>query len=275
MKLVTNPYLSLRKFDPIKIEEGLRCLRPDNFRMTLISQKVPGTWKQKEKWYGTEYTYEKIPADFLAEIQQAAKSTLKNRLTELHLPQKNPFIPTKLEVKRKEIEKPALSPNLIRNNDLVRTWFKKDDQFWIPKANLLVNCRNTLPNATAENSLKARLYIDMVRDALEEYSYDAELTGLDYSVSAHSGGIEIAVSGYNHKLSVLLEKVLVTMRDIEIKEDRFKIIKERVLRELENWDFEEPYDQVATFTSWLNSEKEYINEQFLAELDHLTAADIQ
>jgi insulysin len=243
--------------------------------MTLISQKVPGTWKQKEKWYGTEYTYEKIPADFLAEIQQAAKSTLKNRLTELHLPQKNPFIPTKLEVKRKEIEKPALSPNLIRNNDLVRTWFKKDDQFWIPKANLLVNCRNTLPNATAENSLKARLYIDMVRDALEEYSYDAELTGLDYSVSAHSGGIEIAVSGYNHKLSVLLEKVLVTMRDIEIKEDRFKIIKERVLRELENWDFEEPYDQVATFTSWLNSEKEYINEQFLAELDHLTAADIQ
>jgi insulysin len=65
------------------------------------------------------------------------------------------------------------------------------------------------------------------------------------------------------------------MRDIEIKEDRFKIIKERVLRELENWDFEEPYDQVATFTSWLNSEKEYINEQFLAELDHLTAADIQ
>jgi len=88
-------------------------------------------------------------------------------------------------------------------------------------------------------------------------------------------GIEIAVSGYNDKLSVLLEKVLVTMRDMEIKEDRFKIIKERVLRELKNWDFENPYGQVAIFTSWLNSEKEYINEQFLAELDHLTAADIQ
>jgi insulysin len=73
---------------------------------------------------------------------------------------------------------------------------------------------------------------------------------------------------------VLLEKVLVTIRDIEIKEDRFKIIKERVLWELKNWDFKELYNQVATFTSWLNSEKEYINKQFLAKLDHLTAANI-
>jgi hypothetical protein len=37
IKLVTNLYLSLRKFNPIKIKEGLRCLRPDNFKMTLIS----------------------------------------------------------------------------------------------------------------------------------------------------------------------------------------------------------------------------------------------
>lgn len=273
--LATNYCLSLRKFDPLKIEEGLKCLRPDNFRMTVVSQKFPGVWKEKEKWYGTEYTYEKIPADFLAEIRQAAKSTLKNRLMELHLPHENQFIPTKLEVEKKEIKEPALSPRLIRNDDLVRTWFKKDDQFWVPKANLFVNCRNTLPNATAENSLKARLYTDMVRDALEEYSYDAELAGLDYSVSAHSMGIEIAVSGYNDKLSVLLEKVLVTMRDLEVKEDRFEIIKERVLRGLKNWDFQQPYNQVGDFTRWLNSEKGYTNEQILAELHHLTAADIQ
>lgn len=270
----TDSLPRLRKFDPVMIEKGLQCLSPDNFRMTVVSQKFPGTWKSKEKWYGTEYTYEKIPADFLAEIRQAANSTIKNRLMELHLPHENQFIPTKLEVEKKEVKEPALSPKLIRNDDLVRTWFKKDDQFWVPKANLFVNCRNTLPNATAENSLKARLYTDMVRDALEEYSYDAELAGLDYSVSAHSMGIEIAVSGYNDKLSVLLEKVLLTMRDLEIKEDRFEIIKERVLRGLKNWDFQQPYNQVGDFTRWLNSEKGYTNEQILAELHHLTATDI-
>jgi len=145
----------------------------------------------------------------------------------------------------------------------------------VPKANLFVNCRNTLPNATAENSLKARLYTDIVRDALEEYSYDAELAGLDYSISSHSMGVEIAVSGYNDKLSVLLEKVLVTMRDLEVKPERFEIIKERLMRGLKNWDFQQPYNQVGEYTRWIHSEKGYINDQILAELPHLTAADIQ
>lgn len=243
--------------------------------MTVVSQKFPGNWDQKEKWYGTEYRYEKIPEEFLVEIKEAASSTTKHRLTELHLPHENQFIPTKLEVEKKEVKAPAIEPKLIRNDEVARLWFKKDDTFWVPKANLFVNCRNTLPGATAENNLKARLYTDVVRDALEEYSYDAELAGLGYHVSSHSMGIEIEVSGYNDKLSVLLEKVLLTMRDLEVKPDRFEIIKERLMRGLKNWDYQQPYNQVGDFTRWLNSEKGYINDQNLAELPHITAADIQ
>jgi len=88
-------------------------------------------------------------------------------------------------------------------------------------------------------------------------------------------GLEIALSGYNDKLPVLLEKVLVTMRDLEVKEDRFEIIKERLLRGLKNWDFQQPYNQVGDFERWLSTQNGYINEQILAELPHLTAADIQ
>ncbi|RDW59715.1 LuxS metallohydrolase [Coleophoma cylindrospora] len=265
----------LRKFDPVKIQEGIACLKPENLRMQIVSQKLPGKWESKEKWYGTEYTNEKIPADFVTELKMAATSTLKNRLAELHLPHQNEFIPTRLEVERKEIQEAAMEPKLIRNDDLVRTWYKKDDTFWVPKANVYINCRNPLPNATAENSLKARLYTDIVRDALEEYSYDAELAGLEYSVSGHSTGMEVIVSGYNDKQSVLLEKVLITMRDLVIKQDRFEIIKERLLRGLKNWDFQQPYNQVGEYTRWLNSDKAFINEQILAELPHLTAADVQ
>ncbi|KAL3417361.1 zinc protease [Phlyctema vagabunda] len=265
----------LRKFDPARIVEGIACLRPDNFRMQIVSQKFPGKWESKEKWYGTEYTYEKIPEDLVVEIKRAGSSTAKDRLPELHLPHQNEFIPTRLEVERKEVETPAIEPKLIRNDDLIRTWYKKDDTFWVPKANLYINCRNNLPSVTPENSLKARLYTDIVRDALEEYSYDAELAGLDYSVGSHSHGFEIIVSGYNDKQSVLLEKVLVTMRDLEIKPERFEIIKERLLRGLKNWDYQQPYNQVGDFTRWLNSDRGFINEQILAELPHLQAQDIQ
>ncbi|RQM06093.1 hypothetical protein DH86_00002403 [Scytalidium sp. 3C] len=265
----------LRKFDAAAIERGLSCLRPDNFRMVIVSQKFPGEWPQKEKWYGTEYKYERIPSEFLQEVEQAAATTLKNRLPELHLPNENKFIPNKLDVEKKEVERPAISPKLIRHDELVRTWFKKDDTFWVPKANVYINCRSTLPNATAENSVKARIYTDLVRDALEEYSYDAELAGLDYSVTSHSMGFEVGVYGYNDKLSVLLEKVLVTMRDLDVKPDRFEIIKERLLRGLKNWEYQQPYNQVEDYVRWLNLDRGYINEQILAELPHITASDIR
>lgn len=241
----------------------------------ISSQGFPGNWDRKEKWYGTEFRYEKMPESLLAEIRQAANSTSHERDPTLHLPNKNQFIPTNLEVDKKSIREISLSPRLIRNDDLIRTWYKKDDQFWVPKANLFINFRNPLTFATAENYLRAGLYTDVVQDALEEYSYDAELAGLDYSVTSHSSGIEVTVSGYNDKLSVLLEKVLTTMRDLEVKKDRFEIIKERLRRRFKNLDFGQPYNQVGVYTRWLSSEKGYINDQVLAEFSHLTHNDIQ
>lgn len=115
----------LRKFDEERISAGLNSLRADNFRMSISSQTFPGDWNSKEKWYGTEYKYEKIPEDFLEEIKKAASSKNGDRLPELHLPHPNQFIPTKLEVEKKEIQTPAISPKLIRNDESVRTWFKK------------------------------------------------------------------------------------------------------------------------------------------------------
>lgn len=264
----------LRKFDPEAIEAGLAYLRPDNFRMSIVSQTFPGDWDKKETWYGTEYKYEKIPQDFLSEIKKASSSTAADRLPQLHLPHKNQFIPTNLDVEKKEVKEPSRAPTLIRNDDMVRAWFKKDDTFWVPKANLFINCKNPLPNGSAENAIKSRVYAELVRDALEEYAYDAELAGLDYSVSSYSAGIDVQISGYNDKLPVLLEKVLLTMRDIEIKEDRFAIVKERLLRGMRNWDYQQPYNQVGDFTRWLNSERGFINDQLLAELPRLEAEDI-
>ena len=160
----------LRKFDPAAIERGIACLRPDNFRLTIVSRDYPGNWDKKEAWYGTEYSSESIPEGFLAEICAAASAATKERFSALHLPHKNQFIPTKLEVEKKEVKEPAPAPRLIRNDEVARTWFKKDDTFWVPKANLVVSCKNPIVYACAENTMKAKLCADLVRDALEEYS---------------------------------------------------------------------------------------------------------
>jgi insulysin len=260
----------LRRFDAKLIEKAVNCLRPDNFRMTIVSRNFPNDWDQREKWYGTEYRHGKIPQDFMDEIKLAASSTDNDRLSALHLPHKNNFIPTKLEVEKKEVKEPALAPKVVRNDSLARTWWKKDDTFWVPKANLVITCKSPITYACAENAVKARLYTYLVRDALEEYSYDAEIAGLQYTVTLDSRGLFLDLSGYNDKLAVLLEQVLITIRDLEIKDDRFSIIKERVNRGYNNWELQQPYTQVSDYTTWLNSEHDFLVEELAAELPNIT-----
>ncbi|KAH7042656.1 a-pheromone processing metallopeptidase Ste23 [Macrophomina phaseolina] len=272
--LLSGPAL-IRKFNPDAIKAGLACLRPDNFRLTIVSQEFPGEWDQKEKWYGTEYKYEKIPQDFLSEIKEAAKTAASARPADLHLPHKNEFIPTRLEVERKEVDEPMIAPKLIRNDGKVRLWYKKDDRFWVPKANVHVTLRTPLLTSTPQAAVMASLYKDLVEDSLVEYSYDAELAGIAYRVSNNALGVDISVSGYNDKMSILLEKVLTTMRDLEVREERFSIVKERLIRAFRNTEYQQPYYQVGTYTRWLSAERGWINEDYLAELPHVTAEDIR
>ena len=265
----------IRKFDADAIKQALAFLRPDNFRLAIVSQNLSEDLDQRERWYGTEYRCEKIPQDFLAEIRRAGDGKCNSSIPELHLPSKNEFIPTKLEVEKKDVSEPLKSPKLIRNEDKTRVWWKKDDTFWVPKGNVWITLRTSLANATPENSVKSKLYCELVKDALVEYCYDAELAGLDYGLGNHSVGLDVEISGYNDKMSVLLEKVLLSMRDLEVKPDRFEIVKERLSRGYRNWDFQQPYQQVGEYTRWLNTENRWINEQCLAELPHLTAQDIR
>jgi insulysin len=269
--LLLSGFSRLRSFSPKLITQGIDCLRPDNFFMMIVSRDFPGDWDAKEKWYGTEYSKDMIPMDLMARIKTAYSATAKTRIPVLHLPHKNQFIPTKLEVEKKDVKEPAVAPRLIRNDRLARTWFKKDDRFWVPKANLIVSFKNPITYASAESSVKARLYTDLVKDALEEYSYDAELAGLEYNVTLDYRGLLVEVSGYNDKLPVLLSQVLCTMRDIDIKEDRFAIITERLGRAYRNFAFQQPYYQLSDFSTWLTSENECLIAELSDVLPSITA----
>ncbi|KAK3698064.1 metalloprotease [Vermiconidia calcicola] len=265
----------IREFNPEGIKVGMDALSPESFRYVLVSQEYPGTWDKKEKWYGTEYKYEKIPQDFMQDLRTAANASSAERPAELHLPGVNEFVPQRLDVEKKEVKGPAVTPTLIRNDENVRTWWKKDDQFWVPKANIDVCLRSPLTNLTPLMAVMGQLYKELVEDSLTEYAYDAELAGLGYNLAHHPQGFDVAISGYNDKMSVLLEKVLVSMRDLEIKDERFEIIKERMLRGFKNFEYHEPYKQITTYSRWLISEKGWATFQLLDELYAVTAEDVR
>jgi insulysin len=273
-QILSGQYL-ITKFDPKAISRGLAELRPDNFRYNVVSKEYPGDWPLKEKWYGTEYKVEKIPADFMRELESTVSAPTSSRPTELYLPGKNEFVPQRLDVEKKEVETPATVPKLIRNHENSRTWFKKDDQFWVPKANVHVCLRSPITHVTPLASILTYMYKELIDDSLNEYSYDAEIAGLRYGLSPHTSGLDIQVSGYNDKMSVLLEKVLLGMRDLEVKEDRFEIVKESLLRGLRNFEYTEPFRQSSTYTRWLMAERSWAQFELTEELESVTAADVR
>ena len=265
----------LRRFAPSIISKSLDKLRPDNLRMTIISREFPGDWDQKEKWYGTQYKYEKIPDDFMEELKKASETSASDRIPELHLPHKNNFIPSQLEVEKKEVAEPATAPRLLRNDNMARTWWKKDDTFWVPQANVIACLRTPLLDLTAKSTALGRLYTELVRDALEEYSYDAELAGLQYSVGLESRGILLDISGYNDKLLVLLDKVMDTLKHLEVKDERFDIVKERLTRGYNNWQLQSSYQQVGDYLTWLLAERDNIVSKMALELKTITSDEVR
>ena len=264
-----------RKFDARAIIQAMQYLREDNFRLMLVAQDYPGDWDQKEKWYGTEYKVENVPVDVLSDVRKALSNQESDRIPDLHLPHKNEFIPTNLDVEKANIKEPATTPKLLRNDDKIRLWWKKDDTFWVPKANLNIKVRNSVTYANSANYVKTNLFINLVRDALSTYSYDAEISGLAYAIGANMLGFDISVHGYNDKMAVLLEKILTTVRSLEIRQDRFDIIKERMARKYKNWAYQQPYYQIGDYTRWLLNERSWMTDTYAKELPHITVEDLR
>ncbi|KAH7187491.1 Metalloenzyme, LuxS/M16 peptidase-like protein [Fusarium oxysporum] len=237
-KWLLSGHSRLREFAPDQIEKALATIRPDNSCM--------------EKWYGTEYRHDKIPNDLMQECKKAFAVSPQDRLPTLHLPHKNQFIPNEPEVEKQEMDEQALNPRVIRNDSIARTQWKKDDIFWVSRANVIVSLKTPLFYASAENNVKARLFSDLVCDALEMYSYDAELAGLQY------------------KIPVLLDQIVTTMRDLDINKYRFETVKQRLTRGY-NWQLQSSHHQVGDYTNWLNApERDFIVEELAAELSGVT-----
>ena len=125
------------------------------------------------------------------------------------------------------------------------------------------------------NAVMSRLYVDLVEDSLNEYAYDADIAGLSHSLSDNAQGLMIELNGFNDKMSVLLEKVLLGLRDLEIKQERFDVAKEKVRKAFKNFDYMDPFRQINAFSRMLISERSWAPFQMLEELPSVTAEDIR
>ncbi|MBY6017313.1 insulinase family protein [Halomonas denitrificans] len=205
------------------VNEILASFTPDGVRLTLIAPDLDTD--QRAKWYDTPYTC--LP---ISEARRAGWLS-GERHPKLALPDPNPYLVGLLEPR--EEASPNPHPVLLPELSRLSLWFKKDQDFHVPKAHLFLALDSESSHHDARTAALTRLYIAMLMDSLAEPTYQAEVAGLSYNIYPHQGGLTLHLSGFTGGQEKLLDLLLRKARQRDFAPQRFNELKAQLLR---NWN---------------------------------------
>lgn len=84
------------QWKPELIDTIMKCLTPQNIRVHVVAKAYESTANEAERWYGTKYKKEPISAEVIDKWDNAGCNS------EFHLPAKNEFIPSRLDIKPRD-----------------------------------------------------------------------------------------------------------------------------------------------------------------------------
>lgn len=259
------PYLHTR-FAPNAYQAILTRLRPDDVLISIMSPKPLQGKVQKTPWYGASYQLQPFSVEQLLKDERVGQSA-----RELALPKANPFIPDHLGL----IPGPAMSRPEHLETAPISVWYARNTAFGTPKADVYINLRSPIANASPRDSDLAQLLVQTVQDQLDSFSYPAQLAGLSYEVHRHLRGITVSVSGYDEKIHVLLEKVLSALLHPELSGDQFQIHKQQLLDALGNARHDPPYQQALSRLQELLLSNLWTEKERLRAAKDLTLEDLK
>ena len=255
-------------WEPEIINWVMEYLSPENARIHISGKLYENIADETEKWYGTKFKKEKISPNIIAKWMNAGYHA------DFKLPPKNEFIPEKFDIKSadKNITK---FPTIIEDTPLIRLWFKQDDEFLVPKANLSIDFVSPLAYMDPLSYNLSYIFVQLFRDALNEYAYAADLAGLKWEVANSKYGITIGISGYDDKQQVLLDKIMDKLVNFTVNPKRLEVLKENYIRSLKNFEAEQPYQHAVYYLAVLLWEQVWMKDELLAATSHLTVERVQ
>jgi secreted Zn-dependent insulinase-like peptidase len=214
---------------------------PDNALIAVMARGL--AVDAREHWYDTGYS--------LGVIDEATRSRWRTDAPDrvLALPEQNPFIPEDTAVKS-----PAVSgdtPMRIMRTPGMEMWFKQDASYGQPRAEFYFSVRSPVANDSPAHAVLTDLYTRVVSDQLNEFAYPAIEADLGYRIYPHIRGFTVRISGFDDKQQLLVERIVDTLRAPAIDPERFRLIREAVIRGLENAHLDSPYEQTLAEVSKL------------------------
>ncbi len=223
------------EFRPRLIRRYLKYLKPDNVLWVVTAPEVETD--ALSKLYSTPYAIDRLRYEVAA--------VPKADLDKLQLPERNSFIPNRLQVKSPpSMEQLAELPQLIRKENGVEVWFKQDTQFNVPRATINIRAYSPVVGQSVKSAAMTHLYAALANDSLNEFAYPAALAGLSFGVSANSRGMDLDISGYNDRQGLLLNRMLSTLDRGRFRQERFDAVREELVRSWRNQVTLTPYEQL-------------------------------
>jgi secreted Zn-dependent insulinase-like peptidase len=221
-------------YDAELIRQVADQLTTDNLFVMLTAPEV--ATDRVSLRYQADYAVNPVNPELLARWQQPSV------IAELRLPERNPYIPSSLEL---QADTGSEVPQQLIAQEGLSAWHLADTDFGVPKAHIITLLK-TGKASTIEGLTATHLYLDLVKDQLGAQIYPATEAGLSFSLEANGRGISIVVGGYSDKQSVLLDNILRALANPEWNQDRFDRLKQTRLRQLSNFQREYPFRQVMS-----------------------------
>ena len=232
-----------------------RCSEQAYEEMVRQKQFAEGFGLKKEKWYGVEYYLSSIDDEaILAWNGKGAVADSSIAFKELALPRPNRYIPRTLELcsdlpedarQGQRIEKPIDPPKLLVDEKKWKLYHRLDDRYALPQSSLYLLIRNVATqNLQTEGTwifdsrttLLSSLLAGIFNEAMAQETYDADLAGLNWSLSIGGSGIKLNCFGFSDRLPDLALKVLNDFLSGEfLDETFFESSRDRVVRGLRTY----------------------------------------
>ena len=190
-EVIRGPYLN-NIYNPDLISRILKMMTPRNALVTLMAPEA--AIEKTSILYQAPYKLEALP-----NIKK------KDVLKSLQLPSPNKFIPSSFEIRSSDKTSPAGNPVLF-DAENYRLWHYLDSHYQVPKAQFHASVKTRTIKSASEAAM-VDLYLRLVNERLNESNYAATLAGLRYGVYRQADSVDFFVSGFDNKLSFLVEEI--------------------------------------------------------------------
>lgn len=269
---VSGPYL-LYDWQPELITDCLVALHPDNMLVMVSAKAFAGATDETDPWYGTEYRCVDVGEPVLVKWRHPTKTI------ELRLPDRNDMLATEFGLVEplQLFTKENATPLCLLDTELCRLWYKPDTVFGQPKVNIMMTLRSSLAYvASPKHSVLASLWVEAMHEHVKDFSYAASMAGLHCDFSNTRSGVEIHVSGYNHKADILLSRIVDAVKTLpeSLNEAVFLRMVDKLRNQFKSFLVAQPYQHGMYAADLCLEDLKWKMQDRLASLDDVKHGDL-